>query len=102
MLLTVGDASSDERRRALRTDQVFLAILTSSRLLIATIVHASEIRILALEAHVVRAFEHSEGLQIVIEPVIRIIQASFCVEAFKFRPFNRLGFDDYFDLPDSL
>ena len=79
MLVTVCDSGANKRRGTLGTYQVLLSILACCGHFISTVVHAAKVRTLALEAHVVGAFKHGKGLQIVEEAVLRVTEACICV-----------------------
>ena len=72
VFLAVLHTCAHEVGGALRTDEVLLSVLAGSCHIVTTVVHATKVWVLALEAHVKCAFEHREIVQVAIEAVIRI------------------------------
>ena len=98
VLFAVFDSSPDQICRALRTDEVFAAVLSSRCHLVATVVQAAKVRLLALETHVVGTLEHRKRCQISIEAVVRVPESFVLVKTFKFCSLHSLCFDDAPDL----
>ena len=93
VLVTVLDARADQIRRALWTNQVFLAVLASCCHVVAAVVQAAKVGIFALKAHVVGALEHGEGLQVVVEPIGWVLEPSVLFQPLQTGPLNSLLFD---------
>lgn len=101
MLVAIGDACTNKSCGAFWTHQVLSPVLTRRCLLVSTVIQATKVGRLTLEAHVISTFENCILCQVVVIMIVGVTESSMLVQTFKLSPFDRLRCDRLLDQSDG-
>ncbi len=90
VLGAIGDAGTDHLGGTLGTDEL-LGLVVGVVLGLVAILHAAEVRGLALETHVVSQLVDGEPPEIIVEPIPMLIQSLVLIQSFILGPLHHLG-----------
>ena len=102
MLVALGDSCSAHISGAASTDQVLDSRVGRPHGIILTVVHASKVRLLALEALVEGALEHGILLKVVVEAIVGVLEAVMALKSLMLGSRHGEFLDSLPDLSDLL